>query len=94
MYYRNSSKAIKNSCIEIFINDELVTILILMSLGKQIRKARRMANMTQQDLATKVGIVLSSIFNIERGKTDPRWSTVQKIANILNIPLDKIRKSK
>ncbi|NQY74242.1 MAG: helix-turn-helix transcriptional regulator [Candidatus Margulisbacteria bacterium] len=65
-----------------------------MSLGKQIRKARRMANMTQQDLATKVGIVLSSIFNIERGKTDPRWSTVQKIANILNIPLDKIRKSK
>ena len=56
-----------------------------MTLSKQIAKARRDKFLTQKDLSIKLGISITQISNIERGVTNPKISTLQKIAKELGV---------
>lgn len=59
-------------------------------LGKEIRKARIDQDLTQADLEARTGIAFRHLSAIERGEIDPRWTTVLKLAQALDLNLDVV----
>ena len=55
------------------------------NLSYAVRKLRKGANLTQFELAEKIGSSYSYISRLEAGKVDPRWSTIEKIFRVFNI---------
>lgn len=55
------------------------------SAGQIIRNARRKKNLTQVQLAEKIGVHPNTIARIERGVQKPNFSTVKKLATALGI---------
>lgn len=55
-----------------------------------LRKIRKAKEMTQQQLAEKVGIKRESISNVESGKNNFCLPNAQKIANALGVTLDEL----
>ena len=53
------------------------------SLARKIIKARRMAGLTQADLARRAGIRPETLNRIEKGKTTPDTATIAKIERAL-----------
>ena len=53
--------------------------------GQIIEQARKEANMTQEELATKIGSNKSYISRVETGKTEPKVSTFYRIASALGL---------
>lgn len=58
-----------------------------MKLGKAIKLCRQHKGMTLAALAEKSELSTAYISQLEQGKRDPSFSTVEKIASGLNIPL-------
>lgn len=52
------------------------------SIGKIIREERKNANMTQEELAEKIGAKKSYISRIENGHTDIQLSTLYKLIEL------------
>jgi len=52
-------------------------------VGKSIRKIREQRNLTQEDVADKAGLHVSTLGRIERGESNPPLQTINKIAQIL-----------
>lgn len=59
-----------------------------MTLGEQIQKARRRIKLTQQGLANRAGLTLSTVQTIESGKHEPSVSTLFKLVRELRVPLE------
>jgi transcriptional regulator with XRE-family HTH domain len=59
-------------------------------LGKNIRKHRAIAAMTQEKLAEIVGVSDRHIGQIENGKNIPSLAVVVGIANALNVGIDRL----
>lgn len=57
-----------------------------MNLGRAIKLCRSQREITQSDLATASGLSVSYLSLLEKNKRDPSLSTVQKIAEGLQIP--------
>ena len=53
-------------------------------LGKRIREFRKANNLTQEQLAEKVGIGTNNISYFETGRFTPTLETMEKIAKALN----------
>jgi len=51
---------------------------------------RKQQKITQVDLANSVGITQAEISMIERGKVTPKDETLQKIASLLETPVDEL----
>lgn len=47
--------------------------------GRMVREARRRAGLTQRQLAAKAGIPQETIARIERGRVDPRVTTLDRL---------------
>jgi transcriptional regulator with XRE-family HTH domain len=60
------------------------------NLGQRIRQAREQAQMSQVELARRIGISANALCSIEAGETDPRVSRVVAIARELHISLDAL----
>jgi len=58
-----------------------------MNLGKSIKLCRTNRGLSQEELANKIGLSVSYISLIEKGKRDPAMSTVEEIATALGVPL-------
>lgn len=56
-----------------------------MTTGDNIRKARKNAGLTQQQLAKKLDITQSAIAKFENDKTNIKYSTLQKFATALGV---------
>ncbi len=54
-------------------------------LGEWIREERQRRGMTLVALSRKTGIAQPNLSLIETGRTDPRWSTVERILEALGI---------
>lgn len=52
-----------------------------------IRRRREENDLTQQELAQRSGVHLRSINAIESGKANPSFSTLEKLAEVLNLEL-------
>ena len=60
------------------------------ALGKRIRALRRQANLSQEDVAERVGLTRTSITNIERGRQQLQVHTLVAIAHTLGVRLDEL----
>lgn len=54
-------------------------------LGKRIRELRHKKNLTQEGLASSIGIDYKSIGKIETGKNYPSSETLEKLAKAFNV---------
>ena len=58
-----------------------------MTIGKRIKKIRKEKKMTQPELAKKIGISVPTLQRYENGVTELKTSTVDKIAEALEIDI-------
>jgi transcriptional regulator with XRE-family HTH domain len=59
-------------------------------LGKNIKKARQKARLTQADVAEKAEIHVNYFARIERGEENPSIDIVEKIAKALKVKSSEI----
>jgi transcriptional regulator with XRE-family HTH domain len=57
------------------------------TLGVRLKQLREERGLTQEDLALNADITVSTLSRIERDAASPRWNTVNKIAEALDINL-------
>lgn len=57
-----------------------------------IRIMRQLKNLTQYELAKKIGVNQASIAQWENGATNPRYSNLIKIAEVLDCSIDDLVK--
>ncbi|KIO43668.1 MULTISPECIES: helix-turn-helix domain-containing protein [Sanguibacteroides] len=63
-----------------------------MEIFKILRNRRTLLKVTQQDLADITGISPRTIVNIEQGKGNPSFATLQKIAAALGLEITAVVK--
>jgi transcriptional regulator with XRE-family HTH domain len=56
--------------------------------GRMVRYARRRAGLTQRELSAKAGIPQESIARIEKGRVDPRVSTLDRLLEACEFGLE------
>lgn len=56
--------------------------------GNRLRQLRKEDNLTQKDLATKLGLAFSTISMYERGIREPDFETTEAIADYFNVSMD------
>lgn len=56
--------------------------------GRMVRYARRRGGMTQRELAAKAGIPQETIARIEKGRVDPRVSTLDRLLEAAEFGLE------
>jgi len=61
-----------------------------MQIGEKIKKTRQSKNLAQKEVALALGMDQSQYSRIENGKTDPYFSTIDKIAQALNVQLAEL----
>ncbi len=63
----------------------LVLTIDRVKIGDKLRLTREERLMTQQELADRAGIGVASVVRIENDRTDPRFSTIKKLAKALEV---------
>ncbi len=63
---------------------------ILENLGRNLRKYRKECNLTQEQLAEKVGIHPTYVGKLESGKNNPSVKMLFKISRALKIKLSNV----
>lgn len=61
-------------------------------LGENLKKIRTNKNITQTELAEKLGVDKSFVSNIENGKTNPTLSTITNLAQSLGVSTNELLK--
>lgn len=56
-----------------------------MSFGSRFKAAREKMGLSQQKIADKLNVTDGTISNYEKGVAYPRWDTINKICDILNV---------
>ncbi|WP_078999528.1 helix-turn-helix transcriptional regulator [Streptomyces sp. WM4235] len=56
------------------------------ALGNRVRAARIDADLTQDELAELAGVHRTTVQDTERGKTDPKFSLLLRLARALRLP--------
>lgn len=61
-----------------------------MTIGEKIKSLRKESKMTQPELAKKIGISVPTLQRYENGVTELKPSMVNKIADILGVPVEDL----
>lgn len=59
-------------------------------IALNLRRLRKVKGLTQEDLAEKSGLSRAAYRNIETGRSEPRVSSLQDIANALQVPIQQL----
>ena len=59
-------------------------------MKNKLKIYRAMHNLTQEDLAKKLGVSRQTIISIEKGKYDPSLKLAFKIAKFFNVKIEDI----
>ena len=54
-------------------------------IGDRLRQLRKHSLMTQEELAARSGVAVSTIIRIERNQVEPHGSTIRKLAEALDV---------
>jgi transcriptional regulator with XRE-family HTH domain len=54
-------------------------------IGDRLRQLRKQSLMTQEELAKRSGVAVSTIIRIEHNQVEPHGSTIRKLAEALNV---------
>jgi ribosome-binding protein aMBF1 (putative translation factor) len=57
-------------------------------LGEEIRRLRSERGLSQQDLASRMGVAQSVVARLEAGGVEPRLSTLDRVARALDVALE------
>jgi len=60
------------------------------NLGRVVRAARQDKNMTQEQLAEKLGVQPRMILEIENGRGNPRFDSLYPLLRLLDIPPNEV----
>lgn len=60
------------------------------ALGRAILAIRTKKGMSQQDLADATGFMQSWVSQVERGRRNPSWNNVARLADGLGVPVSKL----
>ncbi len=55
------------------------------NLGKNLRAAREQLGLTQEQVAERSGVQAGEVSRIERGKRDPKVSTLERLAKAVEV---------
>ena len=58
------------------------------SFSERLKELRKRNNLTQQELADKVGTNRVNVTRWETGRTEPNFETLIKLADLLDVSLD------
>lgn len=58
---------------------------IAQKVGKRIRIVRKQNKLTQEELASKVGVHVTTLGRIERGESNPPLQTINRISQALRV---------
>lgn len=84
-----SLKRLQDPTLKTYTMDEVARLVF----GNNIRACRERAGMTQEELARRIGCTQSYISQIEQPDARPTIGTLQKIAEVLGVPVgDLVRK--
>lgn len=61
-----------------------------MDIGKSIKRIREAKNLSQKDVITAIKMGPAQYSRIEGGKTDPSFSTLERIAKALGVKLSEL----
>lgn len=64
---------------------ETIKVEIDMNFGKRLRQLRLQAGLKQTAIANRAGVSFALISSLERGKVQPLWKTVERLARALRI---------
>ncbi len=59
------------------------------AIRNQIRDLRALREMTQQELADKIGVTRQTVIAIEQDKYSPSLETAFKVAMVLGVPIEQ-----
>ncbi len=59
-------------------------------LGEKVRKERKLAGLTQEQLAEKVGVRRETIMRLEKAQYNPSLKLAIDISRVLNAPIEDI----
>lgn len=62
----------------------------LKSFGKRIASLRKQKGYSQEEFAEATGKMINTISNIERGLADPKFTTLNAIANTLHVNISDL----
>ena len=57
---------------------------------KTVRELREAAGLTQLELAVRVGVTPSTVYNWESGRSEPRVSQLRRVAEAFGVKMDDI----
>lgn len=57
---------------------------------KNLKNARKYCNLTQKQVAEKLGVVESCYANWEQGRTEPNVDMIRKISILFKISIDEL----
>ena len=60
----------------------------IIELGETIKNRRKNLGINQTDLAEMAGISKNTLYQLERGQSNPSWAVVYKILDILGLELN------
>ena len=61
-----------------------------MKIGNNLRKLRKMAGLTQKDIADMLNIHTSTVTKYERDDREPDLDTLCRLADVLEITVDEL----
>ena len=67
--------------------------MLLKNIGKNIRRLRKSAHLSQIDLAVAVGIDRAYLSEIENGHRNFTIMLLQNLATVLEVPIEDLLKS-
>ena len=56
-----------------------------MKIGTQVKRTRERALLTQQELAERAGVGLTTLNRIENDRAEPHFRTIRKLAGALGV---------
>jgi len=75
-----------NMCYTVFMTEDVK------KLGENIKRIRTKKNITQVEIAKKLGVNRSFVSNLENAKTNPTLSTITNLAKVLGISTNELLK--
>ena len=63
----------------------MATMLVMVKIGDRLKDLRIERALTQEELATKAGMGKNTVNRMERNITEPRPSTLRKLAQALEV---------
>ncbi len=60
-------------------------LIMTESFGERLKELRRDRMLTQRDLAREADVALSTVVNLEKQHTAPRFETIRKLAKALEV---------